>query len=230
MTTGPTQRTAALRELVLEQVHHDNTTRRRRWRIVAPALVVGLLAGAGATVATAAVVNRDDVQAPATDYPAPAEIDAASTREELIAALDKVAGGDGRLIPTIDEKPNGLAGLAVNRENNTVTLYWKGAVPPSVSEVINEHPDVAVEVIPATYSLVEMSDARDAIVKRLDSELAGRGALVWVGPDALGRGIDLGVQATDPTLTPSEIRTLVARISTVAVNHLDAGDGGFTAY
>ncbi|SBS72994.1 hypothetical protein [uncultured Microbacterium sp.] len=222
MTETASERQHALRGAAIHYVRERSVKSRVR-RVAVPLVLCGVLAGGGVTYAAATVLDL------ATDYPSPQERAITDQLEPLVQKLQAVAGGEGALVTTIDDQPNGFGSLIVETDRPALTLYWKGAVPVSISRIIDEHPDIDVTIRDAPFNYAELAAARDAIAAQLNEELDGRGTLVRVGPESQARGLIIDVQ-TERALTEDDIRRAVARLTTVPLVEISVGEEGVTLF
>lgn len=232
MSTSNTDRSPELnlRAAVLRHIREESVRWRIR-RIAAPVAIAGIIIGGGFTYAAAAVGDFiDSGSQDASDYPSVEHRTAAEIRAPLLRQLDDLVGGEGALVLSVDGQPNGFSSLIVDADSPALTLYWKGELPTSVADIIAAYPEVAVDVVDARYTLVEMSLARDAIAGNLDERLNGQGSLVWVGPDKFGRGINIGIQTEDGQLTEGAVRRIVAEITPLTLVQVEFSDEGVTLF
>lgn len=105
-----------------------------------------------------------------------------------------VDDGDVGVVADIDGNPSGFGSIVIRPGPSAVDLYWKGPVPAKVTDIIEAHPDVAVTVRTADWSLAELVAARGTAFDLLASKKFRAIDFQSAGPqpDASGLLIQLG--------------------------------------
>lgn len=113
-------------------------------------------------------------------------------------------------------KASGFAGVALRE--GTVTVYWKGPVPPGSRKTIDqEAAKVPVAIRPAAHSAQELSRAADEIGRKLRA--AGDRSVVSIGYPVTGAGITATVAGTKTpaVLANAPVPVTLARTATKIV-------------
>ena len=131
-------------------------------------LAVGAIAGAIIAGSGAAVANVGPF--------AKSETEIARSQERL----DEVAAP----IPEYTHRA-GDRGIALDIENDTLTLWWKGPVDPAVQRVIQDVGKVRVRVVPAKYTRAELASASNRILRYKAAD--GSFEVRWVTLESKGR-------------------------------------------
>lgn len=196
---------------------------RRRPAFVAVGLVTVLaLAGAGTAAADATASNGSIATTAASikqskPEPEPSPSDSLNPADRaLLARQEPLVKAADRLQPLL-HKEIGFAGLVLAAERSGITLYWKGAVPRSITDEIDRiHKQwasaVRITVSPAEYSL----DQLNAEASRLVTTRLPYGRLVAVGPLSDGSGLRVRVELDGSHTSPPPIGSPV---------HLDVETG-----
>lgn len=227
-----TSRKSELRTAAVQYVR-EQTRRRRTWRVAVPAAIAGVALGTTVTYAVASSVDREQRSAVVDGYPTVEELDASKVRQSLVSELLRIVGDETDNPPAeIDGQPNGYASLIiVDRSTNQLDLYWKGDVPERIRQLIADHPQVDVRLLPAVYSLAELRTAVAAVARDLDDLLGESGSLAWVGPEKRGTGIRVGIKGDGSELTEDAARALVSRITPVPIVEMEINEtGGVTLF
>ncbi|MCL7456549.1 hypothetical protein AB0I85_09245 [Micromonospora echinofusca] len=114
-------------------------------------------------------------------------------------------------------KASGFAGVALR--TGTVTVYWKGAVPPDIRKAIDqESAKVPVAVQKAAYSAEELARAADELTRKM-RVLSDR-SVVSVGYPVTGTGITATVAGakTPPALADVKVSVKVVRVPETAAS------------
>lgn len=94
------------------------------------------------------------------------------------------------------EDRGGYAGTEVDESERRVDLYWKGPLPPSLIELLeNVASGCAVRVLPASYDVLEMRSARSRITSAPEFENSG---IVTLALSEDGSGLVLGFDSEEP--------------------------------
>jgi hypothetical protein len=99
----------------------------------------------------------------------------------------------GRPAP-INGAVDNFSEVAIDPSANTVSLYWKGSVPSAITDIIAKYPTTAVTILPAKYSLAELTAAEDLLDKTLHQT------------HLLGPGISLASASIDPAVGNVDVR------------------------
>jgi hypothetical protein len=136
--------------------------------LISSAMMVAAATIAGTATAGAAPQPADQAVKPFTLAPSMDKLDPQtierSNRQQL---LDKIAGQitDG-LSESARAKIPGFTEIVVSPDKNHIRLYWKGAPPQRVRDILAHIPaGVTAEVVSAPYSKAELHAARDKLLR-----------------------------------------------------------------
>jgi len=118
--------------------------------------------------------------------------------EQINASVDPHETGR----PTV-EGSEGYLFLRLSLEDDRLLLYWKGALPTSVRTTIAAHPDVVVEVRPATYTASAYMDAQDQLLAA-SRGLTGSDGARLVGIEHVGDLTGFKIIVFDPSRSMEE--------------------------
>lgn len=157
----------------------------RSWKhVLCAALGVAAMA-LGATTATAEPPKPSP--APDTTY-----TDLPAAKRAAMRAQDKARAAADRIRRAV-EGGRGFAGLELH--NGGVRLWYQGTLPTAVRTAVNEARHTApVEVLPAKYSLTQLTAASDRVVDHLRAHPGGPAHRVSVAVD--GSGLTVGVDGS----------------------------------
>jgi hypothetical protein len=92
---------------------------------------------------------------------------------------------------------SGLSGFVVDAENNTLHVYWHGALPAAINRMVattNSARDFRIVVKAAPYTRDQLTAETDRIAASFMSD-TGKPAITSVGPKADGTGLEVGVES-----------------------------------
>lgn len=105
--------------------------------------------------------------------------------------FDVVDPTEGAENVTGDGAEYGYAGLSIDPSTSTLTLYWRGEIESPIQQILDQRDlSVAIEIVPAEYTLFEMQDAALGLIA--DSGAGGDQTplrLALVGARTQGDGI-----------------------------------------
>ncbi|RCG32706.1 hypothetical protein DQ384_04295 [Sphaerisporangium album] len=138
--------------------------------------------------------------APATAAPAPTPVKDAATRavepdgkvpggftswKDLLATQEKLVKAADRLTAAVRTQGGaGFAGIVAAPENRELRVYWKGAVPERIGDLVGRlRRDVPVSVLPAAYSARELESETNRLGR------ASGSAVTSIAPNPDGSGL-----------------------------------------
>ncbi|RKR87444.1 hypothetical protein BDK92_1720 [Micromonospora pisi] len=136
-----------------------------------------------------------------------------AVQEKLNRAADSIRAAGG------DQAGSGFAGDRVDAAANTLTVYWRGALPAPVAATVEamRSEGIAVEVRAAKHSLDELLKEADRVIGRtvsgvrvISTSPANDGSGLKVGVKAVSTGIaSTGIASTDLQRADSELTATV---------------------
>jgi streptogrisin D len=144
--------------------------------------------------------------------------------DQLVERLERIDAADK------DSSGSGLAGLRSDPASRALEVYWRGAVPASVSSEIAaaRAGGVTVTVLPAAYTRDELlaETKRLADLTMTDDKAAVQ--LAMIGPKYDGSGLQAGVSGLDKTLPaariPAQARQLLPTLASTVPLDVTAAD------
>ncbi|MFK3981917.1 hypothetical protein ACI2K4_16265 [Micromonospora sp. NPDC050397] len=134
-----------------------------------------------------------------------------AVQEKLNQAADSIRAAGG------DQAGSGFAGDRVDAASNTVTVYWRGALPAAVAATIEavRSGGIAIEVQAAKHSLDELLKEADRVIGRtvsgvkvISTSPANDGNSLRVGVKAVG-AVGAGIAGTDLQRVDGELTATV---------------------
>jgi streptogrisin D len=116
---------------------------------------------------------------------------------------------------------NGLSGVVVDAEDNTLQLYWHGTVPDAVAAHIDQarRDGTIVLIRQAPYTEVRLLQEADRISRLpLFSGAKAGQRMMRVGPKADGTGLEVGIHGLPPGVDIAQARQLVPAINSSNVS------------
>lgn len=177
-----------------------STTTRHIWGISSAMMVVAAtIAGtatAGATAQSASPTVKPFTMAPST-YKLDPQTIASSNRQQL---LDKIAGQITEGLSESERaKITGFTEIVVDPDKNHIRLYWKGAPPQRVRDILAHLPaGVTADVVSARYSKAELHTARNKLLqdgKPMGLHVASTATplrITSIAPAVDGSGLEIG--------------------------------------
>ena len=147
---------------------------------------------------------------PSDDRPSAGSNSAAAQMKAQVSLVHAAAR-----IAALESASDSLAGIELDTSKRVVTVWWKGAVTPALREEIDHQArqaDVRIRVQAASYSRMELTRARKALV----AKRASSPQVVRVSALKDGSGIEVGITpgSRAPVVT-SEVPVRVVAESTI---------------
>lgn len=126
---------------------------------------------------------------------------------ELEKALVDLIDPDDRSVGSfLDGEGRGF--LALELDRGKVVLWWKGAPPSSVSDVLAQHPDASSEVRSAVHSLGELNAAARAATEAVEGAAGVAEGVSVFKVDTARDGSLITLKVTPPDLTDAQVDRL----------------------
>jgi hypothetical protein len=152
-------------------------------------LVAGLCMTVALAVAGGPAYADPDKPGPSTALPADPVPGGFRSWAELIDTQERLGAAAQRLSDAA-EREQGFTGIEAAPEDRRVRLFWNGDLPDSMARLVEEiSREVPVEVLPARYSLAELSRQQDAIAR--EEGVNG------VGPQVDGSGLTVRFRGSE---------------------------------